>query len=41
VTVEDPKTWVKPWKGSGIADLPYNAATGSCFYADDASVTIG
>jgi len=20
--------WVKPWKGSGIADLPYNAATG-------------
>jgi antirestriction protein ArdC len=20
--------WVKPWQGSGIADLPYNAATG-------------
>lgn len=19
--------WVKPWKGSGVADLPYNAAT--------------
>jgi hypothetical protein len=24
--------WAKPWKGSGVADLPYNALTGHVFF---------